>query len=326
MKVITQTDKISFIRKIFGDVTVARDGINIAVSCPACGTSEKKNKKKLSINIETWVYHCWVCNARGRNLSYLLKKSFPESSFFLDFREIFGFSSAATDHKKEPVEEKVSLPAGFKLLSSTMKTRDPDISACVKYLRSRGLSLSDIRRFRIGSVSSGKFRRRVIIPSFDQSGDLNYFCSRSIDPKSTLAYINSRASKREVIFNEIDLDWSKPITIVEGPFDMFKSCENTTCLLGSSLTEDYLLFKRIVANKSDVYLALDADAKKKSNKIGRLFSSYGCKVMIVNVPPGLDVGSLEKDEFLKIKELSKPWSIDDFLKDKIRSIQSGSII
>ena len=61
----TITSKIEFITGHFGECDVSRDGTNVAVKCPSCG---KENKKKLSICLETWRYHCWVCGMKGKNL------------------------------------------------------------------------------------------------------------------------------------------------------------------------------------------------------------------------------------------------------------------
>ena len=45
------------------------------------------------------------------------------------------------------------------------------------------------------------------------------------------------------LFNEITLDWKKPITLVEGPVEIFNAGDNSTCILGSSLNENYILFQ-----------------------------------------------------------------------------------
>ena len=47
----SNTEKIEFIRSIFGSVKVSREGSNVAVKCPACGD----RKTKFSINIKNWM-------------------------------------------------------------------------------------------------------------------------------------------------------------------------------------------------------------------------------------------------------------------------------
>ena len=38
--------------------------------CPFC----KHHKPKLSVNIEKNVFKCWVCDTRGKNIYYLIKR------------------------------------------------------------------------------------------------------------------------------------------------------------------------------------------------------------------------------------------------------------
>ena len=90
----------------------------------------------------------------------------------------------------------------------------------------------------------------MILPSFDCNGNLNYYTARSIDTDIKMKYMNSKVSKTEIIFNEINLNWQKEITLVEGPFDMVKCDDNSTCLLGSHLPVNSLLFQKITQNIS----------------------------------------------------------------------------
>ena len=73
MDIVTYKEKLNLITGIFGDGVVSRDGNNISVQCPICKKSTKQsNKKKLSISLETGVYHCWVCETKGKNTRLLL--------------------------------------------------------------------------------------------------------------------------------------------------------------------------------------------------------------------------------------------------------------
>ena len=60
---------------------------------------------------------------------------------------------------------------------------------------------------------------------------------------------------------------------------------NKTCLLGSTLNPDSLLFKRIVENQTPIILILDQDAKRKAVKIAETLSNYSIPVRL-NFPPG----------------------------------------
>ena len=314
----TFTSKMDFIRKSFGEATVARDQVNVAVKCPACGHSSEK--RKFSININTWRCHCWVCGIKGKDPYLIIKKHIsPETA-----NEFSSRFKGEKVFEEKPQEETVRLPEGFIPLFLEGKSYDPDIKSCLSYLSKRGVTHDDMWYFKMGTCTKGKFRRRIIIPSYDDFGDINYFSARSIDD-SKYKYINSKNKKSDVVFNEINIDWSKQLTIVEGPFDLLKCNQNSTCILGSNLSRSSLLFKRIIANRTPVLLALDPDMKHKSIKIAESLMDYDCQVKILNLDGFEDVGAMTKREFLQRREDAKIWTQKQSLMEKISSLRSGSL-
>lgn len=313
------TEKIEFVRSCLGSAKVARDGVNVAVKCPACG--EKKGK--FSINIESWACHCWICGEKSKNLFFILRKH-CEKSHAAAFEKAFG--SSLGDNRKTVIDEidKVALPEDFVHLAS-QKTRDPDVRDVIEYCRSRKISKRDMWYFGIGTGRSSKFRRRVIVPSFDRAGILNYFVSRTIDDDRIPKYLNASSKKTEIVFNEMNLDWSREVTLVEGVFDLVKTGENATCLLGSKLPRRGRLFGEIVKNKTPVLIALDQDMKLEAHKIAKSLSSFGCTVRIFKNETDNDVGSMSKKDFKRMASSSAIWTPDDKLRFKITSLQSGSI-
>lgn len=317
---ISNTEKIEFLKRSFGSTKVSREGSNVAVKCPSCG--EKKGK--FSININTWMCHCWVCGIKSKNLYFILKK-YLNRNYAEEFAKKTGFYEKTGNIKEEDFKnEKVFLPDNFIFLSQ-YRGIDPDIRDCISYCKLRGLTLRDMWYFKIGTSREKEFKRRVIIPSFDNMGELNYFVSRTIDPKGFPKYSNSIAKKTEIIFNEINLDWSKEVTLVEGAFDLIKSNENSTCLLGSKLSKRGKLFTQIIKNKSSILLALDPDMKSESHKIAKDLTSFGCSVRILENNTGKDVGSMSKKEFELLAKKASIWSRDETIRFKINSIKSGSL-
>jgi len=321
---VTFTQKLSFLKKVFGDYELDRKQENGIFRCPSCGTGTKK--KKFYINLESWKCHCWSCNLKGRTVLPALRKygTREDVSYFTE--KLCGNKRQnISESSQEEVNNNVRLPDGFLFLGDFKKSLDPDIRSCIKYLYSRGLSESDIWRYRIGTSRYGKFRRRVIFPSFDIDGDLNFFVSRSIDSSVKRKYINSNVNKKLIVFNDIDIDWSREVTLVEGPFDMIKAGDNSTCMLGSSLSDDYFLFSKIVSNKSPVLLALDSDMKKKEQDIARLLVLYGCEVRILDLGRFSDVGEMSKIEFIEKRKYATSWSPSQRLKMRIGALRSGSL-
>lgn len=320
----TVTEKSNFMRKVFGDFKLSRNGIDIAVRCPnkQCQSRDKRDKRKLAINLESNVYHCWVCGIKGKSVSYLLRK-YCDPKFLQEYIDKFTDDILVED--EDIIDDKLSLPQDFIPIVMNLNSRDPDIIDTIRYLRSRDITDRDMWYFKMCYSNSGKFRRRVIMPSFDHNGELNYFVSRAIDDNARVKYVNSDIDKSSIIFNEINIDWNSELTLVEGPFDLLKCDDNSTCLLGSSLPQSSLLMRKIVENSTDVILGLDDDASKKSDIIARSLSDYGIHVRILPLMRKHDVGEMTKDDFMISKSSSPEWSKRDAMMRRIMSI-GGSVI
>ena len=316
----TFTERISFIQRTLGKGQISRDGSDITVRCPGCGDSQKK---KLAINLETWKYHCWVCGLKGNTLVSLLKKHGDRSQLD-EFRVTFLNSKILTSDELV-VEQKVELPDGFTPLVSCFDSKNPNIRAIKRYLEKRGLTERDFWKFRVGISEVGKFSRRPIFASLDTDGELNYYVSRSIEGKNGLRYLNSSTDKTAIVFNDCDIDWDKKIYLVEGIFDLISLKENGTCLLGSSISENSLLFKKIVANESDVVLCLDNDMVKKTGRIADLLESYGCNVEVMDTSAAKDIAEMTQDQLDFSKSNLTRWSLTSSFKYKISAIKSGSM-
>tara|TARA_B100001094_G_scaffold315861_1_gene356376 strand:+ start:706 stop:1671 length:966 start_codon:yes stop_codon:yes gene_type:complete len=321
---LSKTQKLSFLKKAFKKANLTSDNENVEVLCPnkKC-KSHTTGKLKLIIQLNTQQYHCWVCGESGAGVKRLISKYCRSllsevSSVFKDF-----------SRSKEVEEEKeyhLELPKNFVLLAESNKRIDPDIKAAIKYSKSREISEKDFWFFKIGTTLTGQLRRRIIIPSFDKDGELNYYVARTVGNVSKMKYINSKVPKKNIIFNEINIDWSEELTLVEGPFDLIKANENATCLLGCTLKEDQVLFNKIVRNGTPICLALDPDVLDKSYNIARLLTSYGINVRILDCSNYEDVGAMSKNDFYERFQDAKPFGNDDRLLSLISSIKSGSLV
>ena len=174
--------------------------------------------------------------------------------------------------------------------------------------------------------AKSRFRRRVIIPSFDCDGNLSYYVARSIDKKRIPKYINSKVPKNEMIFNEIDVNWNEPIVLVEGVFDAIKCSDNVIPILGSSLSKNSKLYQSLIKYSCDVTLSLDPDLKEKCYKIAKNLAKDGCNVSIAFAPEKTDLGALNKAQVEKVVDNKVAYDPMNALRQKIKKIKSGSII
>jgi DNA primase len=158
----------------------------------------------------------------------------------------------------------------------------------------------------------------VIFPSFNEKGKVNYFVARNyVD--DFRKYMNPDASK-DIVFNELYIDWSSDVVLVEGIFDAVKA-ENAIPILGSTLREDSKLFAKIIEKDPALYIALDPDAEKKAAKIINSLLSYDIELYKIPIPSNKDVGDMTKEEFQEYKSQARLIKNTDYvLLNKIMSL------
>ena len=272
----------------------------ISFNCPVC--DDDRNKHNLEINYISNVYKCWSCgdienthgslgklfdkfgNKKQKNLYYILK---PE-----------------TVPVKEKKYKKLKLPESFTLFKDSHKIY-PVRRQAYNYLNSRGITDEIIEKYGIGFCDKGSHIGRIVVPSYDKKGELNYYVARSWDPHTKFKYKNPEAEKDKIIFNEKLIDWDKDIYLVEGVFDGF-FLENSIPMLGKHMSE--MLFDKVYNNaKGNVIIALDGDAWNNAIKLyhelngGELYE----KIKIVKLPNDQDVCDLRgniNEYFIEIRD------------------------
>ena len=174
-----------------------------------------QHKQKLQINIKTQKWHCWVSNAGGRTLFQLFKKISASHQHFDELRELVGDTPRYKKKTDSKVNDVVQLPTEFKPLwnggDSIVKRH------ALSYLYKREIDDSDILKYNIGYCDEGLYSNRIIIPSYDSDGTLNFFVGRDFY-SSKMKYRNSPTSK-DIIGFDLFINWDEPIILCEGVFD-----------------------------------------------------------------------------------------------------------
>jgi DNA primase len=276
--------------------------------CPYC----KHHKRKLSVNVDKNVYKCWVCDTNGRNLRRIVRRfgshtQLAEWDKLTQQVNINDFYNIFEEILQEP-EQIVELPKA--LISLANKDLPFSALKALKYLKKRGVTEKDIVKWKIGYCDSGPYAGRIIIPSFNNDGHANYYIARTYD-SGWPRYKNPTVS-RDIVFNELYVDWDEDIVLVEGAFDAIVA-GNAIPLLGSTLREKSALFQKIVQKDAAVFLALDADVAKKENRIIKLFLKYGIELYKIDTSGYEDVGAMTKEVFLDRKENASFIGQDDYL-------------
>ena len=285
------------------------NGQETLFKCPACD----HHKLKLSVNVRKNVFKCWICDYRGRNIRRLVRRfgtfvqlqQWDELTGRPDLERFADLFSGELDMDIKPV---VDLPEEFISLSTTSIPATGVYAH--KYLHSRGLTKTDIVKWKIGYCFSGEYRNRIIIPSFNDDGEVSYFIARSYSGDS-YKYKNPKVSKN-IVFNELYIDWNEDLILVEGVFDAIIA-GNSVPILGSTLRSDSQLIRKIVYNDTPVFVALDPDAREKENRIIETLLKYDVELYKIDVSGYEDVGSMPKEVFQERKQKARFIDRDDYL-------------
>ena len=265
----------------------------ITFDCPVCsyevkGLDSGDGKGNLEINYCRHLYKCWSCS-ETHGTQGPLGKLFDR---FGNKKSKKTYLLLNPEEKKEELKKiQVKLPQGYTQFKDSNKRFIPHGEA-LRYLHSRGITNELIEKYEIGYTVDGEFAYRVIIPSYDKDGLLNYFIARSWVPKK-MKYKNPTIPKDEIIFNERNIDFSKDIYLVEGAFDML-CLDNCIPILGKHVSA--MLFERLYNEaKGNIHICLDGDAWDNAQRLFHELNGgvlYG-RIKIIRPPKDQDVCDLK---------------------------------
>lgn len=279
----------------------------ISFDCPVCsyeikGLDTGDGKGNLEVNYKRGVYKCWSCaetHETHGSLYRLIKKygtpkHLKRYELLRPEEEEYG-----TAPKKD-----VRLPKEFiPILQTSVGLKlTHHYRQAMNYLKSRNIGEDLIRKYNIGFCYDGPYANRIIIPSYDSNGRINYFIARSYLSRTKMKYKNPDVQKETIIWNEHLIDWNKKIYLVEGVFDSI-FLPNSIPMLGKYISD--LLFKKIYETAIGVTIILDGDAWDDAE---RLYHKINCgklmgKVYVVKLPKDKDIADLQGklDEYPEFK-------------------------
>jgi hypothetical protein len=293
---------------------------NYAFKCPFC----THHKNKLEISLRTTdkkenFWHCWVCGVKGKSLLSLFKKMKAPQD------KIAELNILVVPNKSDRQAEigALELPKEFISFSDhekfiTDRVAQIESKHAFKFLRNRGITPDDIIKYNIGFCREGKYEGRVIIPSYDELGKLNYFIARDYKGEAPQKYKNPPASAKDVIGWELFINWDAPIILVEGMFDALTIKRNVIPLFGKVL-HNKLMQKLVKSSVNRIYIALDQDARRDALKQAEMLMSYGKEVYMVEME-GKDANEIGFEAFLNTIEQTQPLNFQSLLEKKLQLI------
>jgi len=231
-----------------------------AFNCRSAKCKKDVNKYNLNYNSRKNIFHCFKCHYSG-----FITKIVRDYGTVEDVNKIqilFPNTHLEIDRNKEKLllDDSVTceLPEGYLPLTQEYSTKL--YKTAMEYLRGRKITMEMIKKYEIGYTETGPRKFRIIIPSRNTNGDINYYEARSFLKKFKIPYFKPDSpNKKEVIFNVKNINFDLPVYLVEGVFDMMPLI-NAIPMLGKDLSP--LLLQKLIQHQTRVILCLDEDAFK----------------------------------------------------------------
>lgn len=291
-------------------------------NCPSHECKYDVDKFNLAFNSEENIYKCWKCKDSGivHKLVHKYGSSEDEKKLKLIIPTFTG--NFVNVFRQKTINNNLitcPLPEGYTSITSTIKSKMHQIA--YEYAnKERKLTIQQLIDYKIGYTEIGAYKNRLIIPSFNDYGNVNYFEARAFLKKLKPSYYKPDKKifpnrdipeKYDIIFNEKNINWDLPVYLVEGVFDMFR-IPNSIPMLGK--TPSWLLISKLIEHNATVIICLDEDAFKDSFEIYEQLSSLGLDVYFVDLNGFGDVSyHFEKNGTKAVVELLKSRKKIDFI-------------
>lgn len=290
-------------------------------NCSDIAGVDADGKYNLCVNYAKGIFHCWKCEESGK-LSKLIRTYGGENALRRYYEEVKAIRNArkymltndeSIAEDLFEYEDDFELPEGCRAIEKGSRPYE--------YLKSRRLSESFIKKFNIKYIgwddsSNFKVRNRIIIPSYDMFGKLNYWVGRDYTGKSKLKYCNPDIEKKNIIFNEKMVNWYENVTLVEGVFDHMV-VPNSIPLLGKKIDADFAVYNALKTKAmANINILLDDDAIKDAKKMYKFLNrgELRDRIRLIECRHGYDASLIYekfgRDGILRLMKRAK--MIDEF--------------
>jgi DNA primase len=307
MVMLKESQLFSLLDKVLNQTSYIRKDEEAVFYCPFCS----HHKKKLEVNVRSQKWHCWICNMAGQSIESLFYKIKARGVDFDELYKIVGREWKRPDEAERIYD--LTLPDEF----IPLWKKEGDYGRAMAYLTDRGVTVDDILRYNIGYCCYGEYENRIVIPSFDDSGNINFFSARTYNEIERYRYMLSPWSKNIIGFDLL-INWNQGyITVTEGTFDAMAIRNNAIPLFGTILS-DKLKAKIIQSQIKRVNVALDSDTPgvEGALRIYEFLHGLGIDVHLIMLNDK-DPATIGFQEMTKIIEKSKPTSFSDIIKIKL---------
>ena len=289
----------------------------IGVKCPWCGASD--SSEHLAIDERGRGYVCRRNRShRGKSpvklIAAIKRIPYEQAERIVGRRMVtpqFAGSSLAKFLKANPdpvtTKNKLRFPDEFKPLKKASGL--PRVFWA--YMRNRGFDDKEIEwlaeYYNLHYALTGQFAYRLIIPIYDEYGELVNWTGRAVSNDMTPRYRALHESEaiapgKMLLSSHKLLDGGAKLIICEGPLDAFRVSSvgysewiYGTCLFGTNISpEQAVLIHDLSQRFGETYIALDPDARMR---IAGMLMRSGLRITALPVPDGVkDPGEMSADQ------------------------------
>jgi len=319
----------SILQNIFDDIVGINTSEQLRINCPRCAELNggyPDGKFNLEINTAKRIFHCWCCEnpSFSGSLGRLIRMYGTDNDYqiYKSYADIYGYDYSSYEDEKEYAP--VKLPVEM-IPFSQMETNNLEHFEAYSYLVTERMITRDIiLKYRLGFCTTGRYAKRIIIPSYDMNGEINYFVARAYDKTLKNKYLNPYTDKNKIIFNEGLINWDFTVFLVEGVFEMLSFPVNIIPMLGKTISTT--LFLKLKEFKPEVVVLLDPDAYKNAVELyyalHAIYVDCEDRVKIVKLPTEEDLDELRRnkgiDEVIKSLYGARGLTVDDYFIQKLQ--------
>ena len=226
------------------NISFRREGQEAVIVCPQC------MKEKLYVNVNTGLFHCFVCEAEQPNSPYVRGHI---SKLQEDFGDVISITKFISTKNKQDINLSILVDQYHSNIFNHKQAK--------KYLFRRGISEDSIKRFKLGTVFM-KDHDWISIPSIE-NGIPKLIKYRQIPPEdpNQPKYVRETGSK-SILFNGDIIDNVDTLIITEGELDattlIQNGYENVVGITGGAGTLLPEWFDRLLL-KQKIFLIFDKD-------------------------------------------------------------------
>ncbi len=287
-------------------VVLKKKGANYWGCCPF----HNEKTPSFCVNVQKGIFKCFGCGEGGDAITFLMKinnQSFND--VIKDLAEKFGIElpsshSGSKQYAEEKEQIKDILKKACEYYHNNLFSLE-EAKIALEYLTKRGITKEIIDEYKIGYSKKGytdfqkdfksqfipqimeksgltvktekgetvdRFRHRIMIPIYDEQGNVIAFGARAIEANQNPKYLNSPDT---VLYNKsrilYGIDKAKSemiqedyVVIMEGYFDVISAqaagLKNAVASCGTALTVDHIKLISKYTKSRKIYLAFDTDA------------------------------------------------------------------